>query len=356
MSERFGHLAVVEDDQPANIAESFERIDLAAVLAGDLKQPEPTMLYRTGDGIRSALLYTGMVNGIHGDSGTGKSWISIAAMAERFHAAENVMLLDLEDTPESVLSRLIMVGITHDQIVQHLDYRRPTEPFGPFEMADLLATIETDNVSLVVIDSLGEAFGTEGINEDKDAEVGPWLRRVARPLANAGPAVLLIDHSTKSKDGQQLHPSGSKRKRAAIGGASYLIEAVTPFVKGGDGRLRVILAKDRHGTYRRGEHVAWLDMNTAFDGTVTLELVAPAQIEETPQSEILETQILKQLRERGPLSRNMLLSAVRDAGARTGTTPFSDAVNIMVLKGDVLESSGPRGAKVIAVNDRAVAA
>jgi len=29
MSERFGPLATVEDDQPTNIAESFERIDLA---------------------------------------------------------------------------------------------------------------------------------------------------------------------------------------------------------------------------------------------------------------------------------------------------------------------------------------
>jgi hypothetical protein len=52
----------------------------------------------------------------------------------------------------------------------------------------------------------------------------------------------------------------------------------------------------------------------------------------------------------------MLLSTVRDAGAKIGTTPFTDAVNIMVLKGAVSESSGPRGAKVIAVADQAVAA
>ena len=97
MSERFAHLATVEDDQPTNIAESFERIDLAAVLAGDLKQPEPTLLYRHGDDIRSALIYEAMVNGVHGDSGTGKSWIAVAVMKERFDAGDNVMLFDLED-------------------------------------------------------------------------------------------------------------------------------------------------------------------------------------------------------------------------------------------------------------------
>jgi hypothetical protein len=355
MSERFGHLAAVEDDQQANIAESFERIDLAAVLAGDLKQPEPTMLFRYGDGIRSALLYAGMVNGVHGDSGTGKSWISIAAIAERFHAAENVILLDLEDTPESVLSRLRMVGITADQIVRHLDYRRPTEPFGPFEMAELLTTIETDNVSLIVIDSLGEAFGTEGINEDKDAEVGPWLRSVARPLADAGPAVLLIDHSTKSKDGQQLHPSGSKRKRAAIGGASYLIEAVTPFVKGGDGRLRVICAKDRHGTYRRGENVSWLDMNTAPDDTVTLELIAPAQIEETSHSEMIENRILKVLTGEAEMSKKALSAALREAGLKARNETINDTVALMVHRGLIVERPGARNSMVLSLTQKVAA-
>jgi hypothetical protein len=52
----------------------------------------------------------------------------------------------------------------------------------------------------------------------------------------------------------------------------------------------------------------------------------------------------------------MLLSTVRDAGAKIGTTPFTDAVNSMVLKGAVSESNGPRGAKVIAAADQAVAA
>ena len=113
---------------------------------------------------------------------------------------------------------------------------------------------------VVVIDSLGEAFGTEGINKDRDDEVGPWLRGVARTLADAGPAVVLVDHSTKSQR-QPAPPFGIERKRAAIGGASYLVETVTGFAKGQSGRLsspapRIVTA------HRRGEHVAWLDMTT----------------------------------------------------------------------------------------------
>ena len=76
-------------------------------------------------------------------------------------------------------------------------------------------------MTLAVVDSLGEAFGLEGIDENHDVEVAPWLRRVARRLADAGLSVLLLDHSTKSADNPR-RPSGSKRKRAAITGASYL--------------------------------------------------------------------------------------------------------------------------------------
>jgi hypothetical protein len=140
--------------------------------------------------------------------------------------------------------------------------------------------IDERNVTLVVIDSLGEVFGIEGINEDRDNEVGPWMRAVPRNLAEHGPAVILIDHSTKAND-NPLYPSGSKRKRAAITGASYLAEATTPFVKAkdtkaGGGRLRLTCAKDRHGNYRRGEVAAQLVMECPFEDVMRLTLWAPS--------------------------------------------------------------------------------
>ena len=197
------------------------------------------------------------------------------------------MLVDLEDTPASIVTRLRLLGITDNELMEQLTYIQPTEAFGPLEVEHLINIIEEHSITVVVIDSLGEAFGTEGIDEDRDKDVGPWLRSVARPLATAGPAVVLIDHSTKSKE-RQLHASGSKRKRAAIGGASYLVESVNGFAKGKSGRLKVICAKDRHGTYRRSEHVAWLDMTTHPDGTVTLELIAPAAKPDIPEAKRIQ--------------------------------------------------------------------
>src|SRR5690606_34602190 len=118
--------------------------------------------------------------------------------------------------------------------------------------------VESVGASLVVIDSVGEAFGLEGLNENNDNEVAPWLRRVARRLADTGAAVGLVDHSTKSSE-NPLFPSGSKRKRAAITGAQYLVEATRPLTKEHGGQLRLTCGKDRHGNYRRGEAAAVLD-------------------------------------------------------------------------------------------------
>jgi len=253
------------------------------------------------------------------------------------------MLLDLEDTPVSVVSRMRLIGVPDVETVGQLVYIRPTDEFTPMAMSHLLGLIAERAITAVVIDSLGEAFGTEGINEDRDNEVGPWLRGVARPLAAAGPAVVLIDHSTKTND-NQLHPSGSKRKRAAIGGASYLVEAVTGFVKGGSGRLRIICAKDRHGSYRRGEHVAWLDLNTMADSTITLELIAPAPaIDEID----VDARIITIITDAGsPVSGRTVRQLIRDAHVRISNSALDDCLALHVHRGTLIETAGPRNARM----------
>jgi hypothetical protein len=124
-------------------------------------------------------------------------------------------------------------------------------------------------------------IGLEGVDEDRDVQVGPWLRRVARRLADStGAGVIIIDHSTKAKD-NPLFPSGSKRKRAAITGASYLIEAVRPLTRDDGGKLHITCAKDRHGHYKRAEVVATVEFTRYPDGglAVHVEAVAPRSAE-----------------------------------------------------------------------------
>ena len=250
--------APARDDDITLLDESFLPLDLTDVLNGRYVAPQPSVLKRDD---RQALLYRGQINGIHGDSGIGKGWVSLYAAAEQLRAGSTVMMLDLEDVPSSIVYRLRLLDVFDQAIAERFIYIRPQASFNRDAVEHLERIVRERHPALVIIDSLGEAFGLEGINENNDNEVGPWLRRVPRRLADLtdegydGPAVLIVDHVTKVND-NPLHPSGSKRKRAAVGGAQYWIQAPDPLSADKGGRLRLICAKDRHGTYARNEHVA----------------------------------------------------------------------------------------------------
>jgi hypothetical protein len=241
--------------------ESWQELDLTAALNGAPVAVVPTVL-KVG---HTALFYPARVNGLHGDSGDGKTWAVYVAAAEEMYAGNHVVWIDFEDNEGVAIERLRgHLRVDQELILERFHYLRPPGAFDSAAVNRVLAIIETYEPTLLVIDSLGEAFATEGINEDKDAEVGPWLRRVTRPLADAGPAIVVIDHSTKSKD-NPLFPSGSKRKRAAITGASYLLSAPQPLSRAGGGTLRLTCAKDRHGNFRRGERVAEIELRPQYD-------------------------------------------------------------------------------------------
>jgi KaiC/GvpD/RAD55 family RecA-like ATPase len=251
---------------------SWERVDLAPALAGTITRVLPTVLRREDE---SHLFYPSRVNGLHGDSGLGKSMVSAVAAAQELNAGHHVGWVDLEDPdPTTIIERLRMFTVDDDTIAERFHYWAPREPFDNAAVAALVAEATEYDLTMLVIDSVGEAFGLEGLDENKDVEVGPWLRRVARVLADAGPAVVLVDHATKAAD-NPLHPSGSKRKRAAITGASYLVEATKPLTREHGGELRLVCAKDRHGTYRRGAVVATVDLAVYLDGGVSVKVWPP---------------------------------------------------------------------------------
>ena len=234
---------------------------------------------------RCCLFYPCRVNGLHGDSGIGKSMVCALATAQELNAGSHVGWVDLEDPdPTTIVERLRMYGVHDDTIAQQFHYYSPREPFTDAAVAMLCSEAREHGITLFVIDSVGEAFGLEGLDENKDVEVGPWLRRVARVLADAGPTVVLVDHATKAAD-NPLHPSGSKRKRATITGASYLVEAPKPLTREDGGQLRLTCAKDRHGNYRRGSHVATIDLATYPDGGVSVRVWPPFPKDEASTAE-----------------------------------------------------------------------
>lgn len=317
-------------------------IDLAPVLAGDHTQPVPTILH-TRDEI-DALLYPGNVNGLHGDSGIGKTWLAFAAIAQTIQAGRHAILIDYEANPAEVVARLLALALSPEQIITRLTYIQPDTPTGDIAVAQILQQI-TDDTALVVIDSLGEAFGLDGIDENLDSEVGPWLRRVTRPLAAAGPAVVLVDHCTKAAD-NPLHPSGSKRKRAAITGASYLIQAKVAFTRTQPGVLSITCAKDRHGTYRRGEVTATADVTPYPDGGVTVNLHRAAPGETDTSTEILARVAIRALKDHGQPATSNVLVGLMGAKAKGAKDAKLAGIAVAVARGSIDVEPGPNRSKL----------
>lgn len=326
-----------------DLDDSLEPIDLTGYLDGTTQQPQPSQLHRD-DG--NHLIYAGAVNGIHGDSGSGKGWVVCHLITQNAAQGRRTMLLDLEDTADSIISRLRMLGLDNHQILTWLIYIRPQVTLGPGAVERLVELIDAYNVQAVIIDSIGEAFALEGVNEDKDVEVGPWYRRVARPLAETGAAVVLVDHSTKAAD-NPLHPSGSKRKRAAVTGASYLAEALKPFVKGQGGRLRLTCAKDRHGNYRRGQAVGDLVMDST-ENKIDLRLYAPTlTVGDTTVPGILAARAaVEAVKNAGrAMSQNELVTLMN---IKAGSPTKRGGIDHAAAEGAIreLEQRGPRNARM----------
>jgi hypothetical protein len=271
------------------------------------------------------------------------------AVAQELNTGHTVMVIDFEDNERTLVRRLRALAVPDVVIAAQVIYIRPQEPVTDDIVGSLVELIDQYNVTLVGVDSVGEALAVEGKNEDRDNEVGPWLRTLPRILADAGPAVVLVDHSTKTAD-NPLHASGSKRKRAAISGASYLVDAVRPLVKSdghdpAEGRLKLTCAKDRHGNYARGEVVATFALTSYPDEGVTGHLW-PVEAKD------------RHVDVAGILAARAATKAAKEAGGRliqgaliglmqikASAVMKRSGIDIAVMKGALSEEPGPHSAR-----------
>jgi hypothetical protein len=216
----------------------------------------PTILTKT-DG--QSLFYRGKVNSIYGESGCCKTWVLALAMAQELAQGHDIAYIDFEDRASTLAERLYILGCTKTQVEQHAHYSHPYAANTPQEIENLVEYLTVRNVTLVGIDSTGEALALNSLNPNADEEVAAWYREIPKRLAETEASIVLVDHSPKNDDHSSGHAIGSQRKKAAIDGASYKIKNPTPFSKEYStkiGKITIKCTKDRHGTYANGAQVA----------------------------------------------------------------------------------------------------
>lgn len=224
-------------------------LDLTDVLNGTMVLRPPTLMPRT-DG--HCLLYPGMVHSMQGESESGKSMLAQAEVARTIHAGNLVLYIDHESDQVTVVSRLLKLGATPDDIRHGLDYVRP-EAHPMVATADIVAwnALLARPYALAIIDGVTEAFSIFGVKSNDNDEVTTWGRHVPRTIADrTGAAVVVIDHVTKSADGRGRFAIGAQAKMSYLTGASYGIEVLKPLGVGMRGELSIRVGKDRPGLVR----------------------------------------------------------------------------------------------------------
>lgn len=210
------------------------------------EEPKPEFMPRE-DG--EFLIYRGKVNGLLGESESGKSWLALFAVQQALAVSQKVIYLDFEDTARGILSRLRSLGAL-DEHLDNLLYANPDETLTLAASADLYEALTKFNPDLVVLDGVNAAMTLLGLDLNSNTDATKFSQSVLRPLKSKGAGVLTIDHVPKNKDNRGNYAIGAQSKRADIDGCAISVAVVAPFGRGQNGELKMTVTKDRPGHVR----------------------------------------------------------------------------------------------------------
>lgn len=270
---------------------SLEGVDMLTALEAPRAQ---ATVFRTEKG---GIFYAGMSNAIYGKGGEGKSLLAAVAAVETLLDGGRVLWIDYEQDAAVVGHRLLDIELNGQQIPRSVlgsnqfSYRRPELPLTGEKWEDMTG----EKWDLVVIDSINQALGSHipGGDSKEGSHVNQWDREVRQPLTRTGACVLTIDHIPKNADTPT--PYGAQEKTATLSGSSVYVKPAQPSsrpAKGKEGKLELIVQKDRHGSIETdGSGTRGLTGTAALvvidsssdDGKIRVSIQSHEQFRKTPE-------------------------------------------------------------------------
>lgn len=328
--------ALTEDNPLAEVEHStWAPIDLDAAWDGDDDdETETPSILRRADG--AALFYRGQVNGLIGESESGKTWLAFEAVRQVLDDGGTVQLYDFEDSKGGAISRLKALSVSREMVRDGLKYINPDEPVmtaaAPQAWADLAANLD-ERPDLIVVDGYNAAMSSQGLSMDSNDDVTRFVQ-LLRKMAACGAAVVTVDHVPKNPDGRLKGGIGAQAKRSGMTGATVRVEVdgdayPTP---GKTGFLRLSVDKDRRGKVREaaaGGHLSMVSVQSdPITKAVVITLAAPdpnapppvAAVEGKFDHSLAEKITETMLRLRAPISYRKLGEQVKHNSKNRKTT------------------------------------
>lgn len=320
--------------------------DLGPVITGGAGEPPPTVLARD-DG--NCLFYPGKVNGLLGESESGKTWVVLLAVVQQLEQLHKVLYIDCEDTASGLVSRLQTLGAKNDAILELFTYISPEESLHALASSDLTETLDLNSYSLIVLDGVNAAMTMLGLELESNTDATKFAQVLLRPLSRTGAAVVTIDHVPKSKEARGKGGIGAQAKRAMVTGCALSVDVVAAFGRGTTGKLKLTVDKDRPG-HVRGFSAFAKDAGTAVlqsdavTGDVSVRVEAPDLRPEGEREIFRPTYVMARISQflattNGELSQRAIEEAVEGK-----STVIRSALDHLVTGGYVSRHPGPRNA------------
>ena len=218
--------------------------DIGPVLRGEVKETPPEFLEFTDD---EPLFYAGKVNGIIGESESGKTWIALEAVKQALGCDKRVLYMDFEDTDHGIISRLRSLGVSN---FDNFAYMSPDEGFGTLAKIDLSEALTDFKPHMAILDGFNAAMNVLGLDINSNNDATTFAQLLLKPVAATGVCLVYVDHVPKSKDARGKGGIGAQAKRAMTTGCTVAVTVMEPFGRGNVGKLAISVDKDRAGHVR----------------------------------------------------------------------------------------------------------
>lgn len=311
---------------------------------GSMSGIGPTDL-RRADG--ALLWYPGRINGLLGPSESGKSWVALLAVSQCVRRGGDVVVIDCEDSAGGMAERLLGLGLSAEELKEHVYYISPDEPLtddAALALRGFLARIKPD---LIILDGLNAAMTLMGLDLLNNKDVTTFYHRLMHLLVETGATVGYVDHTPKN-DSEMLSKGGigAQAKRAMTTGAALRVEVVEHFDRAHSGSLKLWVDKDRTGHVRLTavEGLAATVRAVPGDGGA-LELTLVAPVDETDDGGRLVDPVMSRVAETLAMLGPSSVRAVQDALPHKQET-IRRALRDLVSRGFVERTSGPNRALI----------
>jgi hypothetical protein len=285
------------------------------------------------------LFYVGRNHLVSGESESAKTWLAGAAAVSELDAGRGVLWIDADDVgPGDILERLRMLGAADESISRRLAYVAPEDGLTVERRADLLERMRTDDCRLVVFDGFNPLLQLHGLSPNDGVEVEAFYRHID-PFRKTGAASVLTDNVVKSREARGKWAIGSERKKSKAE-VHLGMHALEVLVRGGTGRFRIDVHKDRPGHLQRpSPGIFVLDS----DGRWRID---PDQ-SYGPEGEFRPTHLMERVsryleRKVDPPSRNQIETDVPGKGPSLRL-----AIDRLIAEGYAVEVAGPRRSKLV---------